>query len=427
MPYLWTQQTQECSGTENALSEELQTAQKNAEKLSKMEDQIETAIQNREACKIVLCAQDMRTGSGRQEYVDKMEVKPLQSVCRPVHLADVPKDDAMFVSMRNFIGKARQVTYDRVQPEVKVREEAQCGDHDDSVVFSLCPADTVTRVSFVPSYKEKGPCEKKFSAVNGEVTAVSERKGPHSYRNRTGDKRIVLPYLSNPLRDTFVKCSAVDTHHRLTTSTHSNIGDVFHVQVVKEEPFETKSTELFTISCSVHRAVDVDSSQQLFAVVEEPSSADKTRQVKLFRRRQRDAIDRYRSPLTPWQPADVCFFTLGGQEVLLIADELNDAIHVVKVKDDRLTFSRFLAPGCPVLIQPTALNADRQGRLWVGCRGGRLLTMKALPHPAAGSTAFAAAYTASTATSSVGSAASTAASSDGSTADTTVASTANTQ
>ena len=53
--------------------------------------------------------------------------------------------------------------------------------------------------------------------------------------------------------------------------------------------------------------------------------------------------------------------------MLLIADEINDVIHVVDVQNDRLTFSRFLTPGCPLLLQPTALNTDHRGRLWVNC------------------------------------------------------------
>ena len=69
--------------------------------------------------------------------------------------------------------------------------------------------------------------------------------------------------------------------------------------------------------------------------------------------------------------------------MLLIADEYNDVIHVVDVQNDRLTFSRFLAPGCPLLLQPTALNTDHRGRLWVGCRGGRLLTFEPLSTAAA--------------------------------------------
>ena len=70
-------------------------------------------------------------------------------------------------------------------------------------------------------------------------------------------------------------------------------------------------------------------------------------------------------------------------QVLLIADEFNDVIHVVDVQKERLTFSRFLDPGCPLLLQPTALNTDHRGRLWVGCRGGRLVTSEPLSTAAA--------------------------------------------
>jgi hypothetical protein len=62
--------------------------------------------------------------------------------------------------------------------------------------------------------------------------------------------------------------------------------------------------------------------------------------------------------------------------MLLVADEANDVIHVVKVERSGLTFQRFLAPGFPSLVQPTALNADVQGRLWVTCRGGKVITME---------------------------------------------------
>nr|KAG5693560.1 hypothetical protein BaRGS_011685 [Batillaria attramentaria] len=120
--------------------------------------------------------------------------------------------------------------------------------------------------------------------------------------------------------------------------------------------------------------VDVDASEQLFVVLEEAQVQDLQRTVRLYRRPQSDAIATYSPPVAPFQPSDVCFYTLGGHEVLLVADELNDAIHLVNVQDGRLSFARYLAPGCPLLVQPTALNTDTRGRLWVACRGGRILT-----------------------------------------------------
>nr|KAG5707563.1 hypothetical protein BaRGS_001111 [Batillaria attramentaria] len=78
-----------------------------------------------------------------------------------------------------------------------------------------------------------------------------------------------------------------------------------------------------------------------------------------------DAIATYSPPLTPFRPSDVCFYNLGGQEVLLVADELNDAIHVVKTTSRSFEFDRYLSPGCPLLVRPTALNVDNKGCLWV--------------------------------------------------------------
>ena len=85
---------------------------------------------------------------------------------------------------------------------------------------------------------------------------------------------------------------------------------------------------------------------------------------------------KYSPPHPDFQPSDVCFYTLGHQHVLLVSDELRDAIHVVRVQYRAMTFVRYLAPGCPVLIQPTAMTVDTLGRLWVACRGGHIITME---------------------------------------------------
>nr|KAG5690072.1 hypothetical protein BaRGS_016380 [Batillaria attramentaria] len=116
--------------------------------------------------------------------------------------------------------------------------------------------------------------------------------------------------------------------------------------------------------------------EQLFVVLEDAQAPDLQRTVRLYRRPKPRAIATYSPPVAPFQPSDVCFYTLGGHEVLLVADELNDAIHVVNVQDGRLSFARYLAPGCPLLVQPTALNTDTRGRLWIACRGGKILTCK---------------------------------------------------
>ncbi|KAK7483390.1 hypothetical protein BaRGS_00025330 [Batillaria attramentaria] len=158
--------------------------------------------------------------------------------------------------------------------------------------------------------------------------------------------------------------------------------EIKSVKVDFEEALKTEEMPDFTIKCGAHRAFDVGASEELFVVLEEAQAPDLQRTVRLYRRRQLqsgvqahprplvDAIATYRPPVAPFQPSDVCFYN----KVLLVADELNDAIHVVNVQDRRLSFARYLAPGCPLLVQPTALNTDTRGRLWVACRGGTIIT-----------------------------------------------------
>lgn len=132
---------------------------------------------------------------------------------------------------------------------------------------------------------------------------------------------------------------------------------------------------LQVIQCGPHRSFDVHPTEPLIAVVEEPVLPSCRRSVVLFYHGRRSV---YRSPveLENYQPSDVCFHKLAGRDVLLVADEVNDAIHVVDVQTGK--FLRYLAPECPKVIQPTALNVDTTGRLWVACRGGTILVCKSL-------------------------------------------------
>ena len=146
-------------------------------------------------------------------------------------------------------------------------------------------------------------------------------------------------------------------------------------KVTSEDPYETKVIQNFRIKVGACRAFDVDASEQLFVVLEEPLPPNTQRRVRLYRRDNEDAIATYTPPSASCQPSDICFYRLGCRQVLLVSDEGNDAIHVVDVQNGALTFLRYLAPGCPLLVQPTALNTDIEGRLWVACRGGDILTM----------------------------------------------------
>ena len=175
----------------------------------------------------------------------------------------------------------------------------------------------------------------------------------------------------------------VYTYSKSLTAGHFSLkksdpgkADIVNVKVTSTEPFHIAHETKFSIKVGAHRTMDVDDSEQFFVVVEEAQLPDMWRKVRLYRRPDENAVSTYSPPTSSFQPSDVCFYRLGGQQVLLVTDELNDAIHVVQVEDGQMSFVRYLAPGCPLLIQPTAINVDVSGGLWVACRGGNIISME---------------------------------------------------
>lgn len=96
------------------------------------------------------------------------------------------------------------------------------------------------------------------------------------------------------------------------------------------------------------------------------------------------STDDYVPPTQDFLPSDVCFFSLQGQTVLLVSDMGANSIHVLTLSPRCVgeatfhvcQFQRYLVADCERMQQPTALNTDEKGRLWVACKGGQLLTVE---------------------------------------------------
>lgn len=98
------------------------------------------------------------------------------------------------------------------------------------------------------------------------------------------------------------------------------------------------------------------------------------RVVQLYKNGQDEAIATYTPPVEPFFPTDVCFWRPNDEEKLLIADWMNDCVHVVAVAEDgTCRFQRYLAAGSGDIVRPTALNTDLEGRLLIGCGTGWVL------------------------------------------------------
>jgi hypothetical protein len=310
-----------------------------------------------------------------KKFPDDKDVGIVRSVThRP------PKDDTISTLVKNarsFMGSVVATNLKVTsQPQVHVVERFTCSEEPNVRVLHLGPIDDDpprVNVSFEHCGLEEKAAVKRFSET-GRVLLTSDEYFGKVTSKRYDKGRSMSPLPQEGRLRTHTK--SLSAGHFQVDNDFSGKAKVVSTKVLSTEPFKIDIKTEFLINVGGHRAVDVDDSEQLFVIVEEPKTPDAYRKVLLYRRAIADPVCTYTSPLTPFQPSDVCFFPLGGEKMLLVADEANDVIHVVKVEWSGLTFQRFLAPGCPSLVQPTALNVDVQGRLWVACRGGKVITME---------------------------------------------------
>ena len=360
----------ECEEMASGLTKDLDYKQKNLDELRQLQQRLQEAIGSGEGSEVLAVAKEMRDGPGKSKasVTGTVASSKKSFICEPSELCKVTEEDVLQHLLRVF------ATVDKVW--MLAVEQFRCGEDKDIEVFCICPGgDGVVSVSFaqygmregVPSawFDEKGTCVKLGKA--NECKAA--------YKGRTDGHNIGVAQQKRYFQ-TYNK-SQTDSHIRLQNTLKSK-AYVQRDRVPSDGGSQLDARVDFTIKVGAHRAHDVDDSEQLLVVLEEPEAPETQRKVRLYRRPEEDAIAAYTPPSLACRPSDVCFYRLGGQEVLLVSDEGNDAIHVVNVQDGAMSFLRYLAPGCPLLVQPTALNTDTQGRLWVACRGGDIITMTPL-------------------------------------------------
>lgn len=335
--------------TERMQAQNVDVLQAKLHGLRRLQRRIVDAEEAREGCRIITVAKEIKLGHGSQDLTKKFVTLPhLSKVSRPVHRSLMPEADLLFDSMKNFIGGARTVELKVTEPEVTIVERFQCEKDDDAVVFCVCPVENgAVWVSFeARSRHRKLPC--KCFSEDGEMIRTlkslrsgSEPVGRISIKERRGQGKIMFCTEEDYPPSMYAKMLSKDLYKVEHFKGKTYIG-ITHV--LSEQPeLCTCQTDQFSICCGPHRAFDANGKGNLFAVVTEPQGSDVSRDgrsvvsrllrrdvthdvrhdpsgdvksdVKLYRRQRYKALDTYASPLTPFQPADVCFFTLRGLEV----------------------------------------------------------------------------------------------------------------
>ncbi|KAK7498256.1 hypothetical protein BaRGS_00010516 [Batillaria attramentaria] len=351
----------------------LNPLQESIKELTTSQQLLQQALNNDVDSELVALAKELKCKDKGEESARSLPTDKMTTVCRPVLRFSRADSKDVFEVLRDYLGRATTSEMAVAEPEVVVTERFQCGQHPDTEVLCVCPLDNGSVwVSYEPGHSPESQRSQLFNE-NGEVVADAENEaGRGIWTGRANEYGVVLKSDGTDM-SSFSKSHTV---YRLTSSRGAS--GLSRVTVLSEHPFTTQTIPVFTIACNTHRAFDVSRSEKLFVVVEEGQAPTLQREVRLYKYGKPDAIATYSSPVTPFRPSDVCFYNLGGQEVLLVADELNDAIHVVKTTSRSFEFDRYLAPGCPLLVRPTALNVDNKGRLWVACRGARVLTCQSI-------------------------------------------------
>ncbi|XP_025081701.1 tripartite motif-containing protein 51-like [Pomacea canaliculata] len=120
---------------------------------------------------------------------------------------------------------------------------------------------------------------------------------------------------------------------------------------------------------SVDKGEDKNSDDESMKTNNNKADSRCSRDVRLYSIKSDDPIATYTSPIQPFFPSDVCFY---NKDVLLIADWMNDCVHVTRVSDSGIAFHSYL-PGSGDMVRPTALNLDLNGQLLIGCGDGWVL------------------------------------------------------
>ncbi|XP_070179418.1 uncharacterized protein [Littorina saxatilis] len=129
------------------------------------------------------------------------------------------------------------------------------------------------------------------------------------------------------------------------------------------------------VSAKTPIAMDVSKDGQLVAVLEEGQD-----HVMLYRNGNTEPYAIYRGHGEVFRPLDVCFYMIGGEERLVIADWRNDVLCVVELGESCKLIGH-VGGECPELVKPMALCADNRGCLWIGCQGGRVFKLEYTAFP----------------------------------------------
>lgn len=334
---------------------------------------------------------DLRSGRGKGENLEMLtEGLPVFSV-RPILYRPVVLSED---TVRMFIGLPQFAQVSKATPRVSVSPVFNCGGASIAAINSICPMADGT--VWIASDVGEGSSDQQVALFSQQGKLIREEtlRGPVSLVRVTKVKAFVGGKYVAKILNASESCNVVlekdyssDQYQNISCKSENAIAVFSKLKLryaimssqtapphclckmdVKHSSLPLAAfTFVRTMDCPRPVAMDVDSSGQFLAVV----TCDQA--VRVFRLSDQHPPSVYCPSGESFSPSDVCFYTIGGKEMLLVADWFNSTVNVLEYCDG-IRFVSYFGSGCPLLQQPTALTQDDSGRLWVGCKDGHILT-----------------------------------------------------
>ncbi|XP_025080737.1 uncharacterized protein LOC112556184 [Pomacea canaliculata] len=357
------------------LAADTQRVQDELNSLLQLQSRAQHALSSACGTEVLQVEREMTPGELSAERLREREAELPVHTYRPVLYGDFYNyiEDHY---MKTFIGSPVQLSFP-TKKAVEIVRVGRCGDRGCREVHALGQRkdgriDVFYGGAGGDYSKEKGVC---FNS-NG-------RRGPET------DYGTRISYISRGNRifrwNEFSFCALPSKNKCLHSLVQDFESGVLHIVSINWKKRDYKERISVLLTPKIHRVHNFDSNEQgtFFALVDEDEGENTndelvkinkseagsraSRVVRLYSKKSNDPIATFTQK--NFFPSDVCFY---GKDVLLIADWMNDCVHVTRVSDRGIEFVCFL-PGSGDMVRPTALNLDLNGQLLIGCGDGWVL------------------------------------------------------
>ncbi|KAK7491785.1 hypothetical protein BaRGS_00017041, partial [Batillaria attramentaria] len=334
-----------------------------------------------------------------------------QLTCRDLLVSDVNYGVQVAITRANdfdrdedikrFFGEPVLAQTDKKHPSMAILQEFRCSDDVSSHVKAISSRDGIVSVIY---------SEKKTNTTEQYVLVFDTRTETDLMRKKTTENETVQVAMRGTaslllypvlLGNGPEKPFAFEVHTRTTSVDRNTNKEGFPVFSLKHSKHkgmfrvcekmasaDASWRKLFRI-CMDHDPIAIcsDNFGQHFAVIQRQAGSNTSYSVALFRKPRSVRFAVFQPTIKGFLPSAICFFTVCFEKVLLVADQANDKIYVVKFaeldkgvsenenekQNEYIDKAGELCTGCPWLQAPTALTVDESGILWIGCKGGVIL------------------------------------------------------